>query len=355
MRDPDLLLARLHEIVDRPLRIMVACGFHNRVILQWHLREQLPKRLNLVAGPGCSVCVMPAGHIDAFIKVAMQPDVITAVCLDLLQAPGSRGTLATARTKGAHIEIISSPLDCLEIAKREKDKVVIYPAVGFEATAPSVAETILEAASIGLENFCVIPSIRLLPPTIDLILKDPNLDIQGLLCSNHLTTISDTDAYTRLAKKYSLACCVTGFEKVDVLRGLLGMVMQIRHGESLYDDNSAVYYSSEDNELARKMVAEVFFPVETAWRGLGTIEDSGFVIRDELALYDATKRFNIRFLEGEERRLCHCDRIISGKALPPDCPAFGMACTPDNPIGPCMITNEGICSAYFKYNLEHSR
>jgi hydrogenase expression/formation protein HypD len=334
---------------------MVACGIHNRAILQLRLREQLPKRLKLVAGPGCSVCVMPAGHIDAFIKVALQPGVITATCQDLLLVPGSRETLASIREKGAMIEVISSPADCLELAKREPDKIIVYPAVGFEATAPSIAETILEAARLGIENFCVIPSIRLLPPTIDSILRGPHLDIQGLLCSDHINTISDTEAYTRLAKKYQLACCVTGFEKVDILRGLLSMVMQIRHGASLFDDNSAVFYSSEESDKAKRMVAEVFFVVDTAWRGLGTIAESGFVIRDELSLYDATKRFNVRFLEGEEQCTCRCDMIISGRGLPPDCPAFGMACTPDTPIGPCMITSEGICSAYFKYNLEHSR
>lgn len=355
MRKPEELLQRLHEIVDRPIRIMVVCGAHNQAILRHRLREELPGRLELVSGPGCSVCVMPAGHVDAFVKVALQPDVITAACEDLLQVPGSKESLASIRRKGALVEVISSPRDCLDIARRNPDKVIVYPAVGFEATAPSVAETILEAASEGMNNFCVIPSIRLLPPTIDSIMRAPDVDIDGLLCSDHVTTISDTEAYTSLAKKYNLSCCIAGFEKSDILRGLISMVMQIRHGVSLFDDSSAIIYSSEDNQIARHMVSEVFFAVDTAWRGLGTIAQSGFVIRDELSLYDATKRFNVRFTDGEERCSCHCDMIISGRGLPPDCPSFGMACTPQNPIGPCMISSEGICASYFKYNLEPSR
>ncbi len=355
MRDAKQLLERLHEIVDRPIRIMVVCGTHNRAILRFRLREQLPKKLELVTGPGCSVCVMPAGHVDAFIKVAQQPDVITATCEDLLMLQGSRESLASIRAKGALVEVITSPRDCLELARREPNKVIVYPAVGFEATAPSIAETILEAASEGIDNFCVIPSIRLLPPTIDSIMRDPDLDVQGLLCSDHVTTISDTEAYTALAKKYNLACCIAGFEKTDILRGLISMVMQIRHGASLFDDSSAVIYSSEDSAKARRMVSEVFFAVDTAWRGLGTIAESGFVIRDELSLYDATKRFNVRLMEGKERCACHCDMIISGRGLPPDCPSFGMVCTPQSPIGPCMVSSEGICASYFKYNLEQPR
>lgn len=353
--DSDALLQNIHDTVDRPIRLMVVCGTHNRAILRFGIRELLPDFIDLVAGPGCSVCVMPAGHVDAFVKVARQPDVITATCEDLLRLPGSTDSLADVRAGGRRVEIISSPREALEIAYREKDHTVVYPAVGFEATAPSIAETILEAASSGVENFCVIPSIRLLPPTIDALLLDKELNIQGLLCSDHLNTISDTEAYTNLAKKHGLSCSIAGFEKKEILLAVLRMVQQIQRGESVADDSGAFLYSSEENATARKMVAEVFFATETAWRGLGDIAESGFVIRDELSLYDATKRFNVRFGEGQEQCLCHCNDIISGRALPPDCPAFGMACTVHNPVGPCMISDEGICAAYFKYNLEHPK
>jgi hydrogenase expression/formation protein HypD len=347
------LLNELHRYVDQPMRIMVVCGTQNRAILKNKIRERLPAHLELVAGPGCSMCVMPAGHIDAFVKVGKQPNVITAACEDLLGVPGSSESLASIARKGARVEVISSPMDALDIARREPDHIVVYPAVGFEATAPSVAETILEAAALGLDNFCVIPSIRLLPPTIDLLMLDPDLNIQGLLCSDHINTISDTEAYTQLAKKHRLSCCIAGFEVNDILEGLLNLVKQIRRGVSEFDDTSAFIYSTDDNKKARRLVSEVFFAVDTDWRGLGTIEQSGFVIRDELSLFDATKRFNVRFKEGEESCMCQCNTIISGRGLPPDCPAFGMACSPRSPIGPCMISDEGICHSYFKYNVQH--
>lgn len=349
------LLKELHRLVDRPMRLMVACGTQNRAILKHGIRQQLPDNLELVAGPGCSVCVMPAGHIDAFVKVATQPMVITAACDDLIRVPGSKESLESIWEKGARVEVITSPMDALDIALKEPDYTVVYPAVGFEATAPGVAETILEAARLGIENFCVIPSIRLLPPTIDLLMMDPDLNIRGLLCSDHINTISDTEAYTELARRHSLSCYIAGFEIDEILEGILCLVKQIRNDESVFDDTSAFIYSSDDNKKARKMVSEVFFAVDTDWRGLGTIERSGFVIRDELSLYDATKRFNVRFEEGQESCMCQCNAIISGRGLPPDCPAFGMVCNPESPIGPCMISDEGICHSYFKYNVQGSR
>jgi len=345
------LLKELHTVVDRPVRLMVVCSTQNRAILRYGLMDQLPDFLDLVSGPGCSVCVMPAGHIDAFVKVAVQPDVITAACDDLLKAPGSHESLESVMEKGANIELISSPMEALEIARREPDKTVVYPAVGFEATALSVAEVILEAASLGIVNFCVIPSIRLLPPTIDLLMHDPDLGIQGLLCSDHINSISDAEAYSFLAKKHKISCYIGGFEVEDILEGIIYLVRQVRKCEYTLDDTSAFTYSSDEEKSARKVVSEVFFAVATPWRGLGNIEQSGFVIRDELSLYDATKRFNIRLSEGNGQCLCQCSEIISGRGLPPDCPAFGMACTPQNPIGPCMITKEGICNSYLKYNV----
>lgn len=345
------LLKEIHTIVDRPVRLMVVCSTQNRAILRYGLLDQLPGYLDLVAGPGCSVCVMPAGHIDAFVKVALQPDVITAVCDDLLIAPGSTDSLESVMKKGADIELITSPMEALEIALQEPGKTVVYPAVGFEATAPSVAEAILEAARLGLENFCVIPSIRLLPPTIDVLMLDPDLSVQGLLCSDHINSISDADAYTALAKKHKISCYIGGFEIEDILEGIIYLVRQVQNCEYALDDTAAFTYSSDEKKRARKMVSEVFFAMDTLWRGLGNIEQSGFVIRDELSLYDATKRFNIRFSEGQEQCLCQCSDIISGRGLPPDCPAFGAACTPQTPIGPCMITKEGICNSYLKYNV----
>ncbi len=346
------LLQLLHNLVDRPIRLMVACGNQNRTLLRTNTRSELPEKLELVAGPGCSVCVMPAGHIDAFVKIGMQPGVLTATCEDLLQVRGSKQSLGTICKKGGRVEVINTPHEALEIAKRERDYTVVYPAVGFEATALNVAEVILEAARLGIENFCIIPSIRLLPPTISWLMADSDLGIQGLLCSASINTISDARVYEELAERHKIACYIGGITINEILNGLIQLVRQIKGEETGVYSAIHSLFSLEESRLARSVVSQVFFAVDADWRGLGTVEQSGFVIRDELALYDATRRFNVRFQEGRENCMCYCNAIISGRSLPTDCPAFGMTCLPENPVGPCMISDEGICHSYFKYGLQ---
>ena len=343
------LIEELQSLVDRPVRVMVVCGTQTRVMLKYGLDDLLPENLDIVSGPGCSVCVMPAGHIDAFIKIGLQPDVITATCDDLLRVPGSRGSLESIRKKGARVEVVDAPMEALDLARKFPDKIVVFTAVGFEGAAPDVAESILEAASEGIDNFCVIPSIRLLPPSLDNLMRDPELNIRGLLCSAHVESITDTEAYADLARRHHLACAVAGFDISDILKGLISIVKQIRSGT--YENNNpfAGITSKEENAITQEMLAEVFFAVDTDWRGLGNVKGSGFVIRDELSLYDAVKRFNIRFSEGEEEIQCNCSEIISGRGTPHDCPSFGISCTSRHPVGPCMVAQEGICSSYFRY------
>lgn len=346
---PADLVRELHSLVDRPLRVMVVCGTQNRTFLKFGLDEVLPDNLNIVSGPGCSVCVMPSGHIDAFVKVGLKPDVITATCVDLLRVSGSRESLESIRSKGAQVEVVDSPMEALDLARKYPDKIVVFTAIGFEGAAPDVAETILEAASIGVGNFCVIPSIRLLPPSLASLLRDPELNIRGLLFSTHIEAITDSNAYADLAKQHHLACAVAGFGVSEILNGLISIVRQVRSGRMINGNPFAGVTPSEETLRVQKMLSEVFFAVETDWRGLGSIEGSGFVIRDELSLYDAVKRFNIRFQKGEEQIQCQCAEIISGRSTPNECPAFGISCTSQNPIGPCMVAREGICSSYFHY------
>lgn len=346
---PASLIEELQSLVDRPVRVMVVCGTQTRAMLKYGLDDLLPENLDIVSGPGCSVCVMPAGHIDAFIKIGLQPDVITATCDDLLRVPGSRDSLETIRKKGARVEVVDAPMEALDLARKFPDKIVVFTAVGFEGAAPDVAESILEAASEGIDNFCVIPSIRLLPPSLDNLMRDPELNIRGLLCSAHVESITDTEAYSDLARRHHLACAVAGFDISEILKGLISIVKQIRSGKYVNNNPFAGITSKEENAITQKMLSEVFFAVDTDWRGLGNVKGSGFVIRDELSLYDAVKRFNIRFREGEEEIQCNCSEIISGRGTPHDCPSFGISCTSRHPIGPCMVAQEGICSSYFRY------
>ena len=348
--DSALLIEELQALVDRPLRVMVVCGTQTRAMLKYGLDDLLPEKLEIVSGPGCSVCVMPAGHIDAFIKIGLQPDVITATCEDLLRVPGSRDSLASIRKKGARVEVVDAPMEALDLARKFPDKIVVFTAVGFEGAAPDVAESILEAASEGIDNFCVIPSIRLLPPSLDSLLKDPELNIRGLLCSAHVESITDTEAYADLARKYHLACAVAGFDITEILKGLISIVKQVNTGVYEWNNLFAGITSKEEHEVTQRMLSEVFFAVDTDWRGLGSIKGSGFVIRDELSIYDAVKRFNIRFNGGGvEEMQCICSEIISGRGTPYDCPSFGISCTSRHPVGPCMVAQEGICASYFRY------
>jgi hypothetical protein len=206
---PKSLVEELHALVDRPIRVMVICGTQTRTLLKYRDDDILPDNLEIVSGPGCSICVMPAGHIDAFIKIAKQPDVITATCEDLLRVQGSRESLASVKNKGALVEVVDAPVEALDLARKHPSKIVVFTAVGFEGAAPDVAETILEAASEGIDNFCVIPSIRLLPPSLDSLMRDPELNIRGLLCSAHILSITDSSAYAALAKRRHLSCAVT--------------------------------------------------------------------------------------------------------------------------------------------------
>lgn len=346
---PHELVKELHALVDRPIRVMVVCGTQTRTILKYGIDDILPENLEVVSGPGCSVCVMPAGHIDAFIKIGLQPDIITATCEDLLRVPGSRASLASIRQQGALVEVVDAPMEALDLARKYPEKIVVFTAVGFEGAAPDVAESILEAAREGITNFCVIPSIRLLPPSLDNLLKDPKQNIRGLLCSAHIESITDTEAYADLARRHQLACAVAGFEISEILRGLIAIVSQVQGGQPLENNPFAGITPPEEKAATQKMLSEVFFAVETDWRGIGSIEGSGFVIREELSIYDAVKRFNVRFAKAEEEIECNCAAIISGKGTPTDCPSFGISCTSRHPVGPCMVAQEGICASYFRY------
>ncbi len=346
---PPVLVEELRALVDRPIRVMVVCGTQTRTLLKYSEADILPDDLEIIAGPGCSICVMPAGHIDAFVKIGKEPDVITATCEDLLRVQGSRESLASIRERGALVEVVDAPMEALDLARKHPDKIVVFTAVGFEGAAPDVAETILEAASEGIENFCVIPSIRLLPPSLDNLLGDPELNIRGLLCSAHIHSLTDSQAYADLARQHHLSCAVTGFGIVEILEGLISIVKQIRSGEPNKANPFNGINQTEETQRIKMMLSEVFFAVETDWRGLGSIEGSGFVIRDELSLYDAVKRFNVRFQKGQEELHCQCSDILLGRSTPHQCPSFGVTCTAKHPIGPCMVAQEGICASYFRF------
>ena len=345
----ELLLQRLPGNLDRKIRIMEVCGTHTNAIFRHGLRSLLPENIELISGPGCPVCVTPAGHVDAFIAAAKLDAVTVATFGDLIRVPGSSASLAQAREQGARVEIVYSPMDALQLAQKETDRTVVFPAVGFETTAPTIAATVLEAKRLGLDNFCIIAAGKIMPPPLELLMSDPELNIDGLLCPGHVSAIIGANAYKPLAEKHHLCCAVAGFEPADIVSGLLALVRQMSAGKARVDNCYTRVVTESGNQRAQEMLNKVFAVVDTEWRGLGVIPDSGLALRDAYKRYDAFARLDLHVEAVPEPKGCKCGDILKGRLLPPACPLYGKRCTPLQPVGPCMVSSEGTCAAYYRY------
>ncbi len=355
-RDPELTAHLLHELTaatTRPFRVMEVCGTHTMAIFRSGLRALLPSQIELISGPGCPVCVTSASHIDAFLQMAELPDTHLAVFGDLFRVPGSNGvTLAHARARGAKIEVVYSAVDGLELARQNPAELVIFPGIGFETTTPGIAATILAARQQNIDNFMVFSTHKTMLPPLMALLDDPALGIDGLLCPGHVSSIIGAAAYQPLAEQYDLACVVAGFEPTDILQALILMARQISEGRAEVENAYTRAVTWEGNARARAMVATIFAPADMSWRGLGLIAGSGLAIREEYAGFDAQSRLALTVPESKEPPGCLCGEILKGIIAPPACPLFGSRCTPSSPIGPCMVSSEGTCSAWFSYSGE---
>lgn len=343
------LLAELQSFPARPIRIMEICGTHTMAIFHHGLRALLPPGLQLISGPGCPVCVTSAGHIDAFVEIAHQKNVRVAIFGDLLRVPGSQGSLGQATAQGAKVEIVYSPMDALHLAERHPTELIVFFSVGFETTTPGVAATIMAAQAQQCKNFAIFITNKVIPPPLQLLLADPNLAIDGLLCPGHVSTIIGAKAYTNIATAYKLPCVVAGFEPADIIRALIMLLAQIhsQHHEVENAYNRAVTW--QGNERARTLVDQVFEPCASPWRGMGVLPASGLALRPQYHKFDAVQRLAITVRDTPEPVGCLCGSILCGHQTPPDCPLFGSRCTPANPIGPCMVSSEGTCAAYYRY------
>ncbi len=346
------LVAELKKSVTKPLRVMEVCGSHTMAIFRDGIRSILPEGLELISGPGCPVCVTSASHMDCFISMADQPGVRVAIFGDLFRVPGTHGSLAHASSRGAKVDIVYSPMDALEIARKHPKDLVVFLGVGFETTTPGIAATILAAKNQKVENFAVFSTQKVMPPPLMALLGDPDLQLDGLLCPGHVSSIIGAGAYQPLVEKFGLACVVAGFETADLLNGLIFLARQIGSGTPEVENTYTRVVSWEGNPRARKMVDEIFEPTDMEWRGLGIIPESGLSIREQYADFDAQVRLDIPLAKAEEPKGCLCGEILKGKETPPECPLFAKRCTPANPIGPCMVSSEGTCSAYHKYGLD---
>jgi len=344
------LVEEINRSLVRPVRIMEVCGTHTMSIFRHGIRSLLPDGLTLLSGPGCPVCVTPASHIDAFLRAALLPGVTIATFGDLIRVPGSEGSLATARAGGAKVEIVYSPIDALTLAAREPEQIVLFPAIGFETTAPTIAATILQAERAGITNFLIIAACKTMPQALEALMADPELEVDGLLCPGHVSAIIGAEAYRPLADRFHLGCAVAGFEPADILAGLLALIRQINADAPGVDNCYTRAVTAQGNSKAQALIDEVFAPADSDWRGLGTIAGSGLVLREKYQKFDGLLQLDIPLQPSREPKGCRCGDILKGRVLPPDCPLYGAACTPLQPIGPCMVSNEGTCAAYYRYS-----
>jgi hydrogenase expression/formation protein HypD len=342
-------IRRMAERLPVPANFMEVCGTHTMSIYQYGIRSLLPENVRLISGPGCPVCVTPICYVDKALACTAEPGTIVATFGDMLRVPGSRSSLMEERAGGADVRIVYSPLDAVALAKNNPERRVVFLGVGFETTTPAVAAAILEAAKLQLANFSVLASHKTIPIPMELLSSDPELGLSGYLCPAHVSTVIGGNAYKPLAEKYRIPCVVTGFEPADVMQGIEMLLAQILAGESRVEIQYSRAVSWEGNTKARAVIAQVFEPCDTDWRGLGLLPGTGMAIRNEYARFDSERVLTLGVPEAVENPACLCGEVLKGKLTPFECPLFSSACTPETPVGACMVSSEGTCAAAWKY------
>jgi len=353
-RDPQLAQALIQSLQkrekpSRPMRFMEICGTHTVAIFRAVLRQLLPSWLQLISGPGCPVCVTANEDIDRAIWLTRQPGVIITTFGDLIRVPGSESSLQKERAGGADVRIVYSTFDALQIARDNPDHQVVFLGIGFETTAPTIAAAVKQASKEGLTNFSVFSAHKLLPPAMRALLHSGDLHLDGFLCPGHVSTIIGAASYEEVAGRYRTPCVVTGFEPLDVLQGISMLVEQVSHGQSKVQNQYARAVNWEGNPVARALIDEIFAPADTTWRGLGMIPQSGLRVRKEWAACDAVQRFSMPVIQVREHPGCKCGEVLRGVITPLECALFRKVCDPENPKGPCMVSSEGTCGAYYRY------
>jgi hydrogenase expression/formation protein HypD len=347
-----LLLKEIAGLSDQPLRLMEVCGTHTVAIFRSGIKTLLPEAIELLSGPGCPVCVTPTAEIDQAIALAREKAVILATFGDLMRVPGSSSTLQQERGEGKAIQVILSPLDALQIAAEHPERVVCLFAVGFETTSPTIAAAVKEAVRQGITNLYLLPSQRTIPPAIRALLAKGMSMIDGFILPGHVSVIIGEAPYRFIAEEFGIPGVITGFEPLDILEGIYMLLKQKKEGRAAIEIQYRRAVAAEGNEHARAIMEEVFALVDANWRGLGVIPASGLALRQAFTPLDAVRHFDLPPLsEGEQGDPpgCLCGAVLQGNRRPPECPLFGTQCTPENPIGACMVSTEGSCAAYYKY------
>lgn len=344
-------IRRLVSGCGRTMTFMEVCGTHTMAIYRFGLRAMLPPEIRLISGPGCPVCVTPNDYLDRAIAISRLPGVITATFGDMMRVPGSSSSLMEERAKGADIRIVYSPLDAITIAAKNRDRKVVFLGVGFETTAPTVAGSILVAEAQGLSNYFVLASHKTIPIPMQVLTADPELALDGYICPAHVSAIIGADAYRPLTEHYHTPCVITGFEPADMLQGILMLANQVIAGESRVEIQYSRVVRPEGNPKAQAILENMFIPSDVAWRGIGVIPGSGLALREEYRRFDAQKMLPVEVEPTREHPGCSCGEILKGKMAPQECALFGKLCTPENPVGACMVSSEGSCAAAYRYGL----
>ena len=351
-RDPELaqrLFEEIHKITTRPWALMEVCGGQTHSIIRNGIDQLLPPEIELIHGPGCPVCVTPLAIIDKALAIAARPGVIFCSFGDMLRVPGSQKDLFRVKSEGGDVRIVYSPLDAVKLAQQNPGREVVFFGVGFETTAPANAMAIYQARRLGLANFSILASHVLVPPAISAIMESPTNRVQAFLAAGHVCSVMGTWQYDPLVERYRVPIVVTGFEPLDVLEGIRRAVAQLEQGRAELENAYARAVRPEGNPAAQQMLADVFEVTDRAWRGIGTIPDSGWRLREAFREFDAEYRFDVTGIHTQESPLCHSGEVLQGMIKPNQCPAFGKQCTPRSPLGATMVSSEGACAAYYQY------
>jgi hydrogenase expression/formation protein HypD len=350
----EILVKQIRETVTKPWHIMEVCGGQTHSLVKNGILNMLPPEIDMIHGPGCPVCVTPVSLIDKAVHLATVHNVILCSFGDMIRVPGTGMSLLEAKSKGADVRILYSPLEAVKIAKENPHREVVFFAVGFETTAPANALSVLQASQEGVTNYSILTSHVLVPPAIDAIMSDEECRVDAFLAAGHVCAIMGISEYHPLVEKYKLPIVVTGFEPVDLLEGILMTVQQLEKGEYKLDNQYKRIVETAGNRNAISAIDKVFEVTHRDWRGIGTIPFSGYGVKAAYSQYDADKKFNIAAGTAKEDATCMSGDIMKGKIKPAHCPNFGTKCTPVKPLGAPMVSSEGACAAYYHFNMAAS-
>ncbi|RIK67662.1 MAG: hydrogenase formation protein HypD [Planctomycetota bacterium] len=336
--------------LGRTVRFMEVCGTHTVSFYRNGLRALVPDNIRLISGPGCPVCVTAQRHIDAAIELARGPRVLIATYGDMLRVPGRSGSLESSRADGADIRVVTSALTAVDIAAECPERTVVFLAVGFETTAPATAAAVITAERRGLENFAVLMCHKRVVPAMRALLDAGETRLDGFLCPGHVSTIIGAEAYRPIVEVYCKPCVVAGFEPAQMLEGLARLVRQASREEARLENVYQAVVSDAGNAVAQRLMCQVFVKADAPWRALGEISASGLELAPAYRRFDAIERFGIALGEDDDNPACRCGEVIQGLVEPGECPLFANGCTPLSPVGPCMVSSEGTCAAWYKYN-----